>query len=626
MTPEQRAAQGKRATLAVDASVSFGWAFLAVMLADGLQRGPGHWQQALAPAVGVACVFLMIVVGVFTYRDIHHQVWRHMGWSDAVAVGEAALIAISLFLCVYLGLSLYIPLPMFGPVVLAPVWVLLLFATRMLALWRSTDAPFKWLRQIDPDAPSVLLVGKMADVSRVLRDPGMSRSIRALGIIALDAPERGRAINGIPLFGGPSSLGDTIALMTARYGSPPRLALASADVASEISAERLVQAAEAGAKPMVLTGRGRGEDMLSALRPADLLLRPERQLDPTPVRQLLDGRRVLVTGAGGSIGQALVMAALPCSPAEIVAYDSSEYNLYALGLALEDAPRKVPFRLAIGNIREPERLRDVMDGNPPAIVLHAAALKHVPLVEANAAEAVLTNVQGLIHVARAAANAGAQRFVLISSDKAVSPTNTMGATKRLAERVMAGLALEHPGMAVSVVRFGNVLGSSGSVVPRFESQIRAGGPVTVSHPEATRFFMTIGEAANLVLQAAAQNGQDPGEAHLFMLDMGKPIRVLELAETMIRLAGRHPYSEIPIVFSGRRAGDRMHEALVRTGETLEATPVIGLNRVRAELEAISPDDPRLVALFDCAHRRDEEAVRTALRGLVPGYEGGDADA
>jgi O-antigen biosynthesis protein WbqV len=414
--------------------------------------------------------------------------------------------------------------------------------------------------------------------------------------------------------------------MTARYGTPPRLALVGRGVAHRIPARLLAEAAEVGAIPMALTGRGQGEEALSALRPADLLLRPERVLDVRPVEDMLRQRRVMVTGAGGSIGQALVMASLRCQPAEIIAYDNSEYNLYALGMALEDGPVKVSHRLAIGDVRDEVRLAGVMQAHPPDIVLHAAALKHVPLVEDNASEAVLTNVRGVVNVAMAAARSGAQRFVLISSDKAVSPTNTMGATKRLAERVLAGLAQQKAGMAVSVVRFGNVLGSSGSVVPRFEAQIRAGGPVTVSHPDATRYFMTIGEAANLVLQAAAQNDRRDAEASLFMLDMGQPMRVLELAETMIRLAGKHPYTEVPIVFSGQRAGDRLHEAIVRPGETAQPTVVDGLNRVHGALEPIAPDDPDLLQLFASAEARDERALMAMLRTLVPGFEGRCGDA
>lgn len=626
IAPEKRAERAKQLTLAFDVTVAFVWAFIATLLTTRFDSIPGPLPQDALKAVLIAILFATIVLAVFTYRRIHHQVWRHMGWADAVAVAEAALIALSGFVCVFFGLAMFVPLPALSVLLLGPIWVILLLATRAIAIWRSTEAPWKLLRTTDPRAPQVLLVGALSDVSRTLRDPRQARSVRALGIIGIDDKHAGRAIEGVPLFGGPDALLDIIALMTARYGTPPRLALVGRGVAHRIPARLLAEAAEVGAIPMALTGRGQGEEALSALRPADLLLRPERVLDVRPVEDMLRQRRVMVTGAGGSIGQALVMASLRCQPAEIIAYDNSEYNLYALGMALEDGPVKVSHRLAIGDVRDEVRLAGVMQAHPPDIVLHAAALKHVPLVEDNASEAVLTNVRGVVNVAMAAARSGAQRFVLISSDKAVSPTNTMGATKRLAERVLAGLAQQKAGMAVSVVRFGNVLGSSGSVVPRFEAQIRAGGPVTVSHPDATRYFMTIGEAANLVLQAAAQNDRRDAEASLFMLDMGQPMRVLELAETMIRLAGKHPYTEVPIVFSGQRAGDRLHEAIVRPGETAQPTVVDGLNRVHGALEPIAPDDPDLLQLFASAEARDERALMAMLRTLVPGFEGRCGDA
>jgi FlaA1/EpsC-like NDP-sugar epimerase len=306
-------------------------------------------------------------------------------------------------------------------------------------------------------------------------------------------------------------------------------------------------------------------------------------LDEAAVGPVVRGRTVLVTGAGGSIGSELCRQLARLAPARLVLLELSEFNLYTIEQELSAQHPMLPLLPLIGDVKDLAQMRAVFAQWQPQLVFHAAAYKHVPLMEQhNAAAALRNNTLGTYHAALAAAEAGAGRFVLISTDKAVNPTNVMGATKRAAEMVISQLATRHPGTRFMAVRFGNVLGSSGSVIPKFKEQIAAGGPVTVTHPEIIRYFMTIPEAVRLVLQAATigESGQ------VLVLDMGEPVKIVDLARELIRLAGQVP-EEIGIQFTGLRAGEKLFEELLADGEETVAT---GVTRVR--LARLSPGSAR----------------------------------
>jgi len=300
----------------------------------------------------------------------------------------------------------------------------------------------------------------------------------------------------------------------------------------------------------------------------DLLGRTPVQLDEAGLADLLSGQTVMVTGAGGSIGSELCRQVARFGVGQLICVDVSEFGVYQLEQELREAHPQMRGAYYTANVREVERLRAIAMKHRPAVVLHAAAYKHVPLMEElNEIEALRTNVSGTLHAARVAGECGARRFVMISTDKAVNPTNVMGATKRLAELMVQGVASEYPATQYVSVRFGNVLGSSGSVVPLFTAQIARGGPVTVTHPEIVRYFMTIPEAAQLVLQAGlmGRSGQ------IFVLDMGEPMKIVELARMLIRLSGKTE-QEIPISFTGLRPGEKLYEELLADDETTEPTP------------------------------------------------------
>ena len=347
----------------------------------------------------------------------------------------------------------------------------------------------------------------------------------------------------------------------------------------------------------------------------DLLGRTAVQLDEAGLAELLSGQTVLVTGAGGSIGSELCRQVARFGVGRLVCVDVSEYAVYQLEQEMRNAHPQMQGLYYTANVREPDRLRAIAQRHQPAVVLHAAAYKHVPLMEElNEIEALRTNVLGTLHAARVAGECGARRFVMISTDKAVNPTNVMGASKRLAELMVQGVAREYQGTQYVSVRFGNVLGSSGSVVPLFTAQIARGGPVTVTHPEIVRFFMTIPEAAQLVLQAGLMGSS----GQIFVLDMGEPMKIVELARMLIRLSGRTE-QEIAISYSGLRPGEKLYEELLADDETTEPTPHPKLRIAKTSGQPPDIDAVvRWIADAGPAPARDE--LRRWLRGQVPEYQ------
>ena len=381
--------------------------------------------------------------------------------------------------------------------------------------------------------------------------------------------------------------------------------------------EAVVAAAgEAGAR--VARIRDSAGGTVAPLEAADLLDRPPRKLDLSRARALIADKRVLVTGAGGTIGSELVRQALELEPANLVLMDSSEFNLYAIDQALIEAAAPPIWNAALNDVRDPEGLRTLFEREKPHVVLHAAALKHVPLMEINPCEAVLTNIGGAINIARLARE-HCEALVFISTDKAVNPTNVMGATKRIAERCVHAIA--RGGKArVAVVRFGNVLGSTGSVVPLFERQIAAGGPVTVTHPEMERYFMTVQEAASLVLQTGALPAECAGEEGcLYVLDMGEAVTIDHLARQLIRLHGLRPDIDIPIVYSGLRPGEKLYEEIFYDGEAVQATAADGVWAASDRAQSWSELEGPVGELIEAARRRDDKAVLALLQALEPAF-------
>jgi FlaA1/EpsC-like NDP-sugar epimerase len=364
-----------------------------------------------------------------------------------------------------------------------------------------------------------------------------------------------------------------------------------------------------------------GQVRLSQLRDIqmeDLLRREPVQSDMARVKDLLEGRRILVTGGGGSIGAELCRQIVELRPAEVVCLGHGENSIYRitreLRHRLKDMPHAPRVRPVIADIRDRPRLEQVFAGAPPEIVFHAAAHKHVPLMEANLHDAVTNNIDGTRHLLALAEAHDVEQFILVSTDKAVNPTSIMGVTKRAAERLVCAAA-RRTGRAFMAVRFGNVLGSRGSVLHVFKDQIERGGPITVTHPKIERYFMTIPEAVHLVLEAAALGRG----SEVFLLDMGEPVRIVDLARDLLRLYGKEEGRDIDIVFMGLRPGEKLYEELSRDGEALAPTDHPKIRVCRPHDETGGALDEQVDALLAAVQDGSEARARTVLKGLVPEY-------
>jgi FlaA1/EpsC-like NDP-sugar epimerase len=435
-----------------------------------------------------------------------------------------------------------------------------------------------------------------------------------LGLLDDDRAKQGARIGGVSVLGPLSAMVDK-----GVRGAATHIVMAMPALRGARRRELLELAASTGLPVLTVPSaselrEGLDLNRVRAIEPQDLLGRESVQLDEAGIGAVLKGRTVLITGAGGSIGSELCRQVARYAPARLVLYELSEFNLYTVEQELEEHWPGVELVKLIGDVKDLTHLRHTFQRWHPSVIFHAAAFKHVPLMEdENAMAALRNNTLGTYNAAQAAAECGAERFVLISTDKAVNPTNVMGATKRAAEMVVSHMAALHTGTRFMAVRFGNVLGSSGSVIPKFKEQIAQGGPVTVTHPDIIRYFMTIPEAARLVLQAAAigESGQ------VLVLDMGEPVKIVDLARQLIRLSG-HADGEIAIEFSGLRPGEKLYEELLADADATIAAPAPGLRIARLDARAPQGLDA-LMAFLHSGGEASDEAVRAALKALVPEY-------
>ena len=443
-----------------------------------------------------------------------------------------------------------------------------------------------------------------------------------VAVLDPDPGLHGRWVMGLRVVGGLDAL-PGVAEATGAHQAVLAMSSTTSDTVRQV-AELAEQAGVALKIVGGIAGRMRGDTGIRHIRDLridDLIGRAQVETDLEAVRRMLAGRRVLVTGAGGSIGSEIVRQVAQCKPSTLVALDHDESHLHETAATIE-----MPIVQLLADIRDRTAINKAFDRHRPEIVFHAAAHKHVPLLEDHPSEAVLTNVAGTQHILDAAQNVDVERFVFISTDKAVEPSSVMGASKRLGEHLVLGSA--GPGATHAAVRFGNVLGSRGSVVPTFVRQIEDGGPVTVTDERMTRFFMSIPEAVQLVLQAAtlAEGGD------LFVLDMGEPVRILELAERMIRLSGLRVGSDIEIRLTGMRPGEKFVEELLAGDEPAQSTIHPAVSRIAPILPSVSAlrdavdrmttlavgqrDDDVRIALFEAA---------TTLTQQVVTREGGGPD-
>ncbi len=563
-------------SLAIDALVVVACWNITYLFRLGFERWvsarPGYDIGVLAGAVlayGLASVLF----------KVPQSMWRFSGFGEIKRLTLACALAGGVTAAVTMGLGL-VKVPR-AVLALHPVVTLMGLAIVRIAYRMTYEHARSRIAGSHGEVRRALVLGA-GEAARLLLAGLQQQGWVVLGLLDDDPAKRGARIAGVPVLGplallAPGAEPGWRGLATHIVVAMPSASPAQRRRAFDLAAGTGLPVLTVPSADELRTGKTRVE-RLRDIEPDDLLGREPVVLDESGVGQTLKGKTVLITGAGGSIGSELCRQVARFAPARLVLYELSEYNLYAIEQELGQSEPGLDLVRLIGDVKDLPHIRQTCAQWRPHVVFHAAAYKHVPLMEElNALAALRNNTLGTYHAALAAAEAGAERFVLISTDKAVNPTNVMGATKRAAEMVVSQMAAEHPATRFMAVRFGNVLGSSGSVIPKFKEQIARGGPVTVTHPDIIRYFMTIPEAARLVLQAAAigQSGQ------VLVLDMGEPVKIVDLARDLIRLAG-HTVQEIPIVFSGLRPGEKLYEELLADADDTVATEVPRLRVARLD--------------------------------------------
>ena len=565
------------------------------------------------------------------YLNLYRGVWRYASINDLLAIIRAVTLVTLIFLLVMFLWTRLNNLPRSLLVVNWFVMISLLGGPRFFyRLLKDRRFDFYDAAPGQSRIP-VLLAGAGDAAEEFIRSLGRSPDARyrIVGILSESKNRIGRNIHGVPVLGSTDQLAETVRRLEKEDQKPQRLILTNDDIGGDRVRALLDVAGQAGmtlARLPRLTEFKSGVAEKNEVRPIaieDLLGRAQKPLDRTAMAALIEGRRVLVTGAGGSIGSELVRQISDFQPAQLVLLDSSEFNLYVIDQEVSNRHPDLPRRAVIADVRDRAAIDRLFADIKPELVFHAAALKHVPLVETNPFEGIATNVVGTANVADAAARSGVLAMVMISTDKAVNPTNIMGASKRIAERYCQALDLKRgdgDGTRFVTVRFGNVLGSTGSVVPLFQKQLAEGGPLTVTDPAMSRYFMTVGEAVELVLQASALGVGGAGDGKIYVLDMGEPVRIIDLAHQMIRLAGLVPDKDVKIKITGLRPGEKLFEEMFHGGETLVETGSEGI-LLAAPRTADAADMARAVAdLNDAVQNADSTRTLQLISDQVPEYQ------
>jgi len=592
----------------------------------------GSFQSDLPFLLLGTAMFTACAAAVFIFAGMNRGVWRYVSLPDLLEIARAVSLTVLLFLALQFLTTRLEGYPRSAMLINWFVLIILLGAPRFgYRLLR--DGNLGQLGQrARPLAVPVLLVGAgdaaEAFIRVTRRDAAAPYAV--IGILDRGGGRVGRRIHGVPVLASLSEATAVLERLSTRGKAPQRFVLTDDGVDRE-GLRELVAIAEARGMTLARLPRmtelhhtdGNQQQALMPVAVEDLLGRPRQVLDSAPMRELIAGKRILITGAGGSIGSELARQIAGFAPARLALLDHSEFLLYEIDREIGALQPELARRAVLGDIRNRGRLESVFAEERPELVFHAAALKHVPLAEANPPEAVATNVLGTRQLAEVCLASGVDQMLLISTDKAVAPTSIMGAAKRAAELICQAFdrqsATAGNGCRFLAVRFGNVLGSAGSVVPLFQEQLGRGGPLTVTDPEMTRYFMTTREAVELVLQAAALARRQPRPGAVFMLDMGEPVRIVDLARQMIRLAGKQPEVDVKIVFTGKRPGEKLHERLYREEEQPTPAGVSGLLRIEPGALDWPALEPALDALQAASEGSDLARLRQALTRLVPDY-------
>ena len=561
----------------------------------------------------LSLVALPVYAGMFWFFGCYRGIWRYASVPDLIRIVKSvALGALATTLIAFMITRLLV-IPR-SVLVLYPMLLILgLSASRVI--YRILKNYISGTRIAANDDKRALIIGAGSAAESLIRDLRHHGGYLPIAIVDDDISKQGNELHGVRVRGTIKELERLVRSFDVD------IVLVALPSAARHTMDQVVQICNTFKIPCrtlpSLTELADGKIKVSRLRPVmveDLLGREPIVLDTKSISEFLKGKRVLVTGGGGSIGAELCRQVSKHEPSLVMIVDNSECNLYHIDQELSANHPALIYNSVLCDIQDKHAINNLFSKVKPEVIFHAAAYKHVPIVEHNVIEGIRNNIFGTCNVADAAVQHGAMKFVLISTDKTVNPTNVMGTTKRVAEIYCQALNREK-GTKLVITRFGNVLASAGSVIPLFKKQIEAGGPVTVTHPDITRYFMTISEAASLILQAAAiGNGGD-----IFVLDMGEPVRIQDLAVKLIELSGYRPDIDIDIVYTGLRPGEKMHEELFYEKEELQGTThpkLLLANSAHTQLSAIVSD---LDKLYSAVETGNEDVAISLLRTLVPEY-------
>lgn len=623
-------------------------------ITGGAEAGGGYWQSvewlrllqilidAVIIAFAIAAAFLIRFDGKLSQEYLHQllvfapvlvpvrlianaicgvyrRLWRYTGLTETVELA-VSVISVTTILMVMRALG-HLPVNghqlSYGIILTEPALVFLLLASARVARRMQTEHQQRrhW-RQ--PVRRRGLVVGAGDAGQMVVRElkHRLDVGVDVIGFVDDDPTKVKKRIGNLTVFG---TTKDLAKLVEELFIAQVVIAIPSAPPAEIRRIVDICRTAEVETR--ILPGLFElidGRVSVSQLREVsleDLLGREPVDLDSSSIAEYIEGKRVLVTGAGGSIGSELCRQIMRFQPEELILVGRGENSIFTIHQELTRRPEPVALTPVIADIREHQRMANIFSKHRPHVVFHAAAHKHVPLMELNVSEAVTNNIFGTRNVARLSDEFGVEHFVLVSSDKAVNPTSVMGATKRIAELVVQDMATKSRTNFVAV-RFGNVLASRGSVIPIWREQIAKGGPVTVTHPEATRYFMLIPEAVQLIMQAGAIGA--PGD--IFVLDMGKPIKILDLARDLIKLSGLRPGHDIAIEFVGLRQGEKLYEELLTAEEGLTKTSYRKIFVGKPQVIDPSLLDQELQSIFKSAQADDEQAMRRTLDTIIGGQQ------
>lgn len=579
--------------------------------------------------------FLAFSVVVFFIFNLTTTKWRFISLPDALnIIRVATVLTVALLVLDYIFVAPNVRGAFFlGKVTIVLYWFLeisFLSASRMAYRYFRYTRVRRQAR--DGEAAPTLLIGRAADAEVLLRgiESGAIKRIWPVGVLSPSSADRGQFIRNVPVLGGIDDVEDVIADFAKRNKPIARLVMTPSAFEPEAHPESiLMRARKLGVIVSRMPSLESGDTpRLTPVAVEDLLLRPSETIDYARLEALISGKAVIVTGGGGSIGSEICERLVAFGAARLLIVENSEPALYAITEALAARGASAEIEGRIADIRDRERITRLMTEFRPDIVFHAAALKHVPILERDWSEGVKTNIFGSINVADAAVAAGAEAMVMISTDKAIEPVSMLGLTKRFAEMycqaldhdLAAGARGARPPMRLISVRFGNVLASNGSVVPKFKAQIEAGGPVTVTHPDMVRYFMTIREACDLVITAATHAlGTQRPDVSVYVLNMGQPVKIVDLAERMIRLSGLQPGYDIEIVFTGMRPGERLHEILFASEEPTREIGVAGIMAAQPNEPPMQTLRKWIAALEQAIARDDRATIRTILKDAVPEF-------